>query len=53
MRHLPQRTLTVGPLEPAVPAKTTRPVQAERTGSPGRAAKSTPRWRPAAKGSPA
>ena len=45
-RHAPQRSVTT-PLR----AHATRPAQAARTGAPGGAAKSAPRWRPAANGS--
>ena len=50
-RHGPHTTVTM-PLAPIRPANATRPPQAARTGVPGAAAKSTPRWRPASKGRP-
>ena len=50
-RHGPQRTVTI-PSPPIRPANTTRPLHAARTGVPGAAAKSTPRWRPPSNGRP-
>ena len=51
-RHGPQRSVTTPPLDPIRPANATGPVHAARTGAPGAAARSTPRWRPASNGRP-
>ena len=50
-RHGPQRSVTI-PSAPIRPANATGPVHAARTGVPGAAARSTPRWRPPSNGRP-